>query len=62
MRICLEAACLTAGLRVARPKAMGRLRYFFHLGTYARFVKLLYPFFSMESKICLQHTQHQLRH
>ena len=62
MRICLDAPCLTAGLLVARPKAIGRLRYFFHLGTYALFVKLLYPFFSIESRICLQHTQHHIRH
>ncbi len=62
MRICLDALCLTAGLAVARPKAMGRLRYFFHLGTYALFVKLLYPFFSIESRICLQHShQHFAR-
>jgi len=54
MRIGFAALCLAAGFLLARPKATGRLRYFFHLGTYALFVKLLYPFFSIESRICLQ--------
>ena len=33
MLTCLEGPCLTAGLLVARPKAIGRLKYFLHLGT-----------------------------
>lgn len=41
MRMDLAAFCLTGTFLVARPRAMGRLRYFFHLGTYARLVKLL---------------------
>lgn len=42
MRTDLAAfSCLTGTLLVARPRAMGRLRYFFHLGTYALLVKLL---------------------
>lgn len=41
MRICFKASCLADTLLVARPKATGKVRYFFHLGTYARLVKLL---------------------
>lgn len=36
----LAGSAMTAGL-AARAKAMGRLKYLRHLGTYARFVKLL---------------------
>ena len=41
MRMDEAAFCLTGTFLVARPRAMGRLRYFFHLGTYALLVKLL---------------------
>ena len=50
----LAGFLMAAGLD-ARAKAMGRLRYLRHLGTYARLVKLLYPLRSIASRICLQH-------
>jgi len=37
---------------LAAIRARGSDRNFLHLGTYARCVKLLYPFFSMPSRIC----------
>ena len=44
-----EAFKLTADL--ALTAANGKDRSFFHFGTYDRLVKLLYPFFSMPSRI-----------
>ena len=44
-----EAFKLTADL--ALTAANGKDKSFFHFGTYDRLVKLLYPFFSMPSRI-----------
>ena len=44
-----SGACVIGAL--AAMKALGSDRNFFHLGTYARCVKLLYPLASMPSRI-----------